>query len=220
MRSLNKACISSFLLFRTCADTSEVIQSSVPRAFSSTEEDGSNTIAAAGLSPETDNINEPNSEDNRNSPTASQSRIIKVHRGNIRKDLIEIFQDPLIMKCHLIVEMLDERGMAEKGRGSGVFKDALSLFWKDVYDSLMLGEGERVPFIRHDYQRNEWEAIARILLKGYQEYQYFPLRLSKTFVVSAYSVNPPLVMRCLWNLSCNTSQRMNGESFKNAQMER
>ena len=88
------------------------------------------------------------------------------------------------MNCHIIVEMLNERGIAEKGKGSGVFKDALSLFWKDVYDSLMLGEGERVPFIRHDFQRKQWEAIARILLKGYQVHQYFPLRLSKTFVVS------------------------------------
>jgi len=48
----------------------------------------------------------------------------------------------------------------------------------------MLGEGERVPSIRHDFKRKEWEAIARILLKGFQEYQYFPLRLSKVFVVS------------------------------------
>ena len=88
------------------------------------------------------------------------------------------------MNCHVMVQMVNERGTAEQGRGSGVFKDALSLFWKDVYDSLMLGEGERVPFIRHDFQRKEWEAIARILLTGYKVHQYFPLRLSKTFVAS------------------------------------
>ena len=52
------------------------------------------------------------------------------------------------MNCHIIVEMLYERGVPEQGRGSGVFKDTLSLFWKDVYDSLMLGEGERIPSIR------------------------------------------------------------------------
>ena len=82
-----------------------------------------------------------------------------VHRGNVRKDLTAIFQDPSIMKCHIIMEMLHEKGVAEKGRGSAVFKDTLSLFWKDVYDSLMLGEGEHVPSTRHDFQRKEWEEI-------------------------------------------------------------
>lgn len=98
--------------------------------------------------------------------------------------MLDIFQDPCIMNCHIIVEMLNERGIAEKGKGSGVFKDALSLFWKDIYDSLMLGEGERVPFIRHDFQRHQWKALARILVKGFQVYQYFPVRLSKPFIVA------------------------------------
>lgn len=65
----------------------------------------------------------------------------------------------------------------------------------------MLGEGELVPSIGHDFQRNEWEAIARVLLKGFQEYQYFPLRLSKTFVAS-----------CLFGESA-VSERMLMESF-------
>ena len=45
----------------------------------------------------------------------------------------------------------------------------------------MVGEEERVPCIRYDYQRQEWEAIARILVFGYTSYQYFPILLSKTF---------------------------------------
>ena len=105
------------------------------------------------------------------------------------------------MNSHIIVEMLNERGITENGRGSGVFKDTLSLFWKDVYDSLMLGEGEHIPSIRHDFQRKEWEAIARILLKGFQEYQYFPLSLSKAFVAS-----------CLFGESA-VSEKMLMESF-------
>ena len=72
-----------------------------------------------------------------NNPTVQQSHNITVHIVNVKKYLIAIFQDPSIMNCHITVEMLNERGIAEKFRGSGVFKDTLSLFWKTFYDSLM-----------------------------------------------------------------------------------
>ena len=195
--------VSSFnllTLFRSYNDTSEVTEPSDPGVPASMEGAGSNTSATAEHASDAENVNATHSDSNAN-PTAYQSRIITVHRGNVRKDLIAIFKDPSIMNCHIIVEMLNERGIVEKGRGSGVFKDVLSLFWKEIYDSLMLGEGERVPSIRHDFQRKEWEAIARILLKGFQEYQYFPLRLSKTFVAS-----------CLFGESA-VSEQMLMESF-------
>lgn len=171
--------------FRSYNNTSEVTESSVPSVSVSTEGTGSNSSATDDPSFDAENVNATHFGTD-NNPTARQSRLITVHRGNVRKDLIAIFQDPSIMNCHIIVEMLNERGITERGRGSGVFKDTLSLFWKDVYDSLMLGEGERVPSMRHDFQRKEWEAIARVLLKGFQEYQYFPLRLSETFIVSRF----------------------------------
>lgn len=46
----------------------------------------------------------------------------------------------------------------------------------------MLGETERVPYIRHDFHRNKWEAVGRILVKGYTESQYFPHKISKAFL--------------------------------------
>jgi len=129
-------------LFISCNDTSEVTgQSSVPGVPTSTEGAESNSSATAEPTSDAENVNI------NTNPTSFQSRIITLHRGNVRKDLIAIFRDLSIMNCHIIVEMLNERGITEKGRGSGVFKDTLSLFWKDVYDSLMLGEGERVPSI-------------------------------------------------------------------------
>ena len=142
--------------------------------------------AASGAGPDiegdrSDSNAETNTEVTSNNQEAMQYRMITVHRANIRRDMIDIFKDPSIMNCHI---MVDERGTAEQGIGAGVFKDALSLLWKDVYDSLMLGEGKRVAFIRHNCQRKEWEAIARILLTGCKVHQYFPLRLLKTFVAS------------------------------------
>jgi hypothetical protein len=63
-----------------------------------------------------------------------------------------------------------------------VVRGALSLFWKEVYGSLLIGENEHVPFIRQSYNRLDWEANARVLLKGYRMCQYLPLLLSKTFL--------------------------------------
>jgi hypothetical protein len=127
---------------------------------------------------------------NRNEPVETvqvieqqqQHQILKIHRLNVKKDMINAFKDPSVMDCDLTFVFIDGRGNEEKGSGVGVVRDVLSLFWKEVYDSLLIGENERVPFIRHDYNRLDWEAIARVLLKGYRMCQYLPLLLSKTFL--------------------------------------
>ena len=108
-------------LFRSCNDTSEVTeQSSVPGVLTSTQGAESNSSATAEPTSDTENVNI------NTNLTSFQSRIITLHRGNVTKDLIAIFQDPSIMNCHIIVEMLNERGITEKGRGLGVFKDTLA----------------------------------------------------------------------------------------------
>ena len=109
-------------------------------------------------------------------------RVVKIHRLNVKQDMINAFKDHSIINCDLTFVFIDGRGNEEKGSGIGVVRDALSLFWKEVYDSLLIGENERVPFIRHDYNRSDWEAIARVLLKGYRMCQYLPLLISKTFM--------------------------------------
>ena len=48
----------------------------------------------------------------------------------------------------------------------------------------MIGEVERLPFIRHDFSKSKREAFARILVKGFQETQYFPFRLSKALMAA------------------------------------
>ena len=112
------------------------------------------------------------------------TRILEIHRLNVRNDMINIFSDPSILVLSNCIEVvfIDQKGDKEEGRGSGLLRDAFSLFWSDAYDSLMLGEHERVPCIRHDFQRLEWEAIGKILVAGYLSCQYFPLLLSKSFI--------------------------------------
>ena len=110
-----------------------------------------------------------------------QKRSIEINRLNIKQDMIKAFSDCNILNDDIEINVINQRGEKEEGFGSGVYRDVLSIFWCEVYESLMIGEEERVPCIRHDYQRQEWEAIARVLVFGYKGYQYFPILLSKTF---------------------------------------
>ena len=57
-----------------------------------------------------------------------------------------------------------------------------TILWKEAANSLLIGETERVPYLRHDLFNYEWEAIGKILLKGYIETGYFLVILSKAFV--------------------------------------
>jgi hypothetical protein len=129
-------------------------------------------------------------------------RIIKVHKSLIREDMLQIFSDPSILNASLHAVIINQLGHQEVGEGTGVLREVFSLFWKESYESYMLGESERVPYIRHDFNRAKWEAVGRILVKGYSECLYFPYRLSKVFLIA-----------CLFGESNVTSQMLL-DSFK------
>ena len=82
--------------------------------------------------------------------------------------------------------MIDITGVKEEGTGNGVARDMYSSFWVDATDSYFIGEKERVPFARHDLFKNEWKAISDILMKDYRDVGYFPVMISKAFLV--YSI--------------------------------
>ena len=107
-----------------------------------------------------------------------------IHRSNIRKEMIEIFSDKSNSGFLIDVIVIDAQGQQEEGRGRGVLLDILSEFWQNVFTSLTFGSGEKIPFIRHDLQKPEWEAIARILVYGYKTVKYFPISLSHLFLAS------------------------------------
>lgn len=63
-------------------------------------------------------------------------------------------------------------------------RDVLVSFWSEFFNSLAIGALEKVPNIRHDHQKTEWEAIGRIIVYGYEVAGYFPLGLSRAFVAA------------------------------------
>ena len=112
------------------------------------------------------------------------TKIIRVHRSLIREDMLENFSEPSILQVNLNAIIINQHGHEEAGQGSGVLREVFSLFWKECYKSHMLGETERVPYIRHDFDRKKWEAVGRILVKGYTESQYLPHKISKAFLAA------------------------------------
>ena len=67
----------------------------------------------------------------------------------------------------LIVSKL---GQLELGAGVGVICEVYSLFWKEF--SIVMTRGERDPFMQHDYFVEEWEAVGRVIVKGYVSISY------------------------------------------------
>ncbi|KAK3700877.1 hypothetical protein QZH41_003040 [Actinostola sp. cb2023] len=111
---------------------------------------------------------------------------IKIRRVTIMADMIGHFKDNTILSRHVIVFMVNAFADEENGLdNNGVFLDALSAFWSEFDDSCTTGEQERIPVIRHDFQREEWESVARILVKGYQQVEFFPVSLNQAFVVAS-----------------------------------
>ena len=107
---------------------------------------------------------------------------LTAHRSLIYRDMIEHFKDTRVMNSSLLFTVIKERGGKEDGVGVGVEREVYSLFWKQFANSMTIGERERVSFLRNDHFFKEWEAVGRILFKGYQSDSYFPLFLSKALI--------------------------------------
>ena len=96
---------------------------------------------------------------------------IIVHRQNLRVDLVEAFKTVSLSDTIKFI-IINARGEKEPGVGAGIERDGLCV-----------GERENVPFVHHDLYINEWNSIAKILVKGFMDAKYFPLHLCKALVI-------------------------------------
>lgn len=100
--------------------------------------------------------------------------------------MLNTFRDPKILEYDLDITIIAHNGKGEEGRGSGVLREVLTSFWKECFSCLTVGAIEKVPTVRHDYQKGEWEAIGRIIVYGYSVVKYFPITLSPAFVATVF----------------------------------
>lgn len=115
------------------------------------------------------------------SPTQQNAdvRILTLRRVIILQDMLGEFKDSNILNASLTIEFVDEAGSDV----SGISRDAYSAFWEAFFQNCAEGEYERVPALYPEYGKEEWEAVGRILLKGYLDQSYFPIQLSLAFAV-------------------------------------
>lgn len=108
---------------------------------------------------------------------------IIVHRATVLSDIIiTIFKDPSVVNYNIYATVVGMNGREETGESSGVMRDIFTHFWQEVYNAFTTGANERSPIIRHDMQREEWQALAGVILYGFCTLNYFPLRISPVIV--------------------------------------
>ena len=125
------------------------------------------------------------------------------------------------MTDKIIFTWVDPRGNMEDGAGSGVARDIYSSFWKDVSNGFFAGEQERVPYVRHDLYKGEWEAMGRIILKGYIDTGYFPTFICKAFLIYCLfsDVSDDELMASFLNFLSNVERTMVKDALKTKDSE-
>ena len=111
---------------------------------------------------------------------------VTVHRALLKGEMIDIFRDPSILEYEVDFTIIGHTGIEEEGKGSGVLREVLTSVWHECFSSLTVGALQKVPSVRRDYQKGEWEAIGRLIVYGYSFAKYFPIALSPAFVASVF----------------------------------
>ena len=101
-----------------------------------------------------------------------------MHCQNLRLDLVEAFKTVSLSDTIRFIT-INARGEKEPGVDAGVERDIYSSAWKEILDGLCIGKRERVPFARHDLYINEWNSIAKMLVKGFMDRKYFRCNFAK-----------------------------------------
>lgn len=105
---------------------------------------------------------------------------VKLHRANLFHEMISQFKDPLILNYPLEYNLVNESG----NDMNGVARDVYTAFWNEFLDRAAEGAELRVPCLSPSWQEAEWRAVGRILVKGYTDQGYFPLRLAPAFTTA------------------------------------
>lgn len=117
-----------------------------------------------------------------------QKKIIALHRGQMLKELIQVFAEESIMEDDLYFKVILPDGKLEKAvDDGGVLRDVLSEFWNDFYEQCTMGNGFKVPYLRHDFGEQEWRSVGRIITFGWQKEKYLPVRLAPVLLEQALS---------------------------------
>ena len=122
---------------------------------------------------------------------------VTLHRAFLKNDILQLFRDPKILHYNLDITIKSLSGREEEGKGVDVIREVLTTFCNEFFSSLTVGAIEKVPCVRHDYKRSEWEAISRVLVYGYFVARFFPITLCRAFVYTLFLEEESLTPDCL-----------------------
>ncbi|KAL4234840.1 hypothetical protein ACF0H5_006481 [Mactra antiquata] len=139
--------------------------------------------------------------------------IVNLHRGHVLNEMVNSFKAIDLNNDTVGFQMIMPNGKIEIAEdGGGVTRDSLTEFWDEFYEQCTLGTSQKVPFLRHNFDEEEWRAVAKIICFGWSSQRYFPLQLSLPFmeqsifglfttdvVESFYKVVPDHESKCLRN---------------------
>ena len=115
------------------------------------------------------------------------------------------------------VVIIDDCGQVEAGRSTGVTQEVVSLFWNQFYPALSMGASRKIPSIRHDCQKQDWEAITRFLVFGNLNARYFPITLSPVFVADSpfgeEAISKDFMLNSFYEFVSNDEAENNKESY-------
>ncbi|KAL0161727.1 hypothetical protein M9458_045452 [Cirrhinus mrigala] len=114
-----------------------------------------------------------------NVPNDLQNRNLTIHYSHSFNDMIEAFSDHEIVTQSLTVKRILPNNSEEAGSGPGVLRDVYSNFWSDFYEHCTIGTSVKVPFLRHDFSSDKWKAVGRVLLKGFKDCKYIPIKIAQ-----------------------------------------
>lgn len=116
---------------------------------------------------------------------SKDSVTVVVRKGSCLSDMMAAFTDPAILDKKINICKKLPNGVLELDIGSGLFRDCLSEFWSEFFNRCTLGTDVKAPFLRHEFETSGWQAIARVLLKGWVAEKYFPIHLPLPFLEEA-----------------------------------
>lgn len=117
------------------------------------------------------------------SPPSNENVTLKVHRGQVFEEMLLYFSSVSLPCGPIFIEMLLPNGNKEAAYdGGGVLRDALSEFWETFYEKCTEGNDNKISIIREDFNALKWEATAKVLLTGWQQVKYFPIKLAPVFI--------------------------------------
>ncbi|XP_014670825.1 PREDICTED: uncharacterized protein LOC106811638 [Priapulus caudatus] len=106
-------------------------------------------------------------------------RIIHVRRPFIVEDMLKVFRNNVtgMVKVDIAGENAVDSG--------GVFRDVLSEFWEKCFQKHFEGEDECVLVPSPQLSPDDFSTIGKILLVGYEQQGFFPIRFSRVLLICA-----------------------------------